>query len=141
MDDLSRSALIRAATTFVVVLVAGATLVYGANRIGGLSTSSSSSPTPGATSSSTPPATPEAWLAWVPGGMPSGFAESLTAIPAIGDTTTATADIAWLTASRKADGTTVDSPPSPYMIPIDTTGVEPSFASFLPQPERTEVAH
>jgi len=143
MDDLSRSALIRAATTFAVVVVAGATLVYAANRIGGLSSSSSSSPTPTPSASvgPAPPATPEAWLAWVPGGMPAGFAESLTAIPAIDDTTTATADIAWLTGSRKADGTPVDDPSSPYMIPIDTTGVEPSFASFLPQPERGEVAH
>jgi hypothetical protein len=141
MDDLSRSALIRAATTFVVVVVAGATLVYGANRIGGLSSSSSSSPTPtpSASVSPGPPATPVAWLAWVPGGMPPGFGESLTAIPAIDDATTATADIAWLTASQRVDGTTVDDPPSPYMIPIDTTGVEPSFASFLPQPERREV--
>src|SRR5207249_2008750 len=31
-------------------------------------------------------------------------------------------------------------PVAPYMIPIDTTGVEPGFASFLPQPERRLVA-
>src|SRR5262249_3724847 len=42
--------------------------------------------------------------------------------------------------STNAHGTIVDRPSSPYMIPIDTTGVEPAFASFLQQPERRLVA-
>ena len=54
--------------------------------------------------------TPEAWLAWVPGGLPDGFGASVTAIPAIANTTTATADIAWLTGSSDARGRAVDQP-------------------------------
>jgi hypothetical protein len=64
----------------------------------------------------------------------------MTALPAVDDTTTATADIAWLTSSANPRGTLVDRPSDPYMIPIDTTGVEPAFASFLQSPERLLVA-
>jgi hypothetical protein len=142
MDDLSRSALIRAATTFVVIAVAGATLVYGAGRIGSTaSTAGSSSPAPTGSAGPPGPGASQTWLAWVPGGTPDGFGGSIAAIPAVTDTTTATADIAWLTGSRNAAGVIIDSPTPPYMIPIDTTGVDlRSFPSFLPQPERREVA-
>ena len=143
MDDLSRSAWIRGATAFVVIAVAGTTLVYAAGRIGSESSASAppSSAAPTALASPAGTLTPEAWLAWVPGGAPDGFSEGLTAIPGITDTTTATADIAWLIGSRNAAGVIIDSPTPPYMIPIDTTGVDlRSFPSFLPQPERRQVA-
>ncbi len=137
LDDLTRTALIRGATAFAVVLVVGSTAVYTSARLRGDS-EGAASPTPVSPSPAQPPVTgtPEAWLAWVPGGLPDGFGASITAIPAIADTTTATADIAWLTGSSDARGRPVDQPVAPYMIPIDTTGVEPGFASFLPQPER-----
>ena len=141
LDDLTRTALIRGATAFAVVLVVGSTAVYTSARLRGGS-EGAPSPTPVSPSPAQPPvtATPEAWLAWVPGGLPDGFGASITAIPAIANTTTATADIAWLTGSSDARGRPVDQPVAPYMIPIDTTGVEPGFASFLPQPERRVVA-
>ena len=139
-DDLTRTALIRGATAFAVVLVVGSTAVYTTARLRG--GSDGQSPSPASPTPVQPPATgtPEAWLAWVPGGLPDGFGASITAIPAIASTTTATADIAWLTGSSDARGRPVDQPVDPYMIPIDTTGVEPGFASFLPQPERRSVA-
>src|SRR5262249_52503482 len=65
----------------------------------------------------------------------------MMSIPAIDDTTTETADVAWLTTSTNAHGSLVDMPSDPYMIPIDTTGVDGGFASFLQQPERRLVAH
>ena len=140
-DDLTRTALIRGAIAFAVVLVVGSTAVF---TSGHLRASSGVQPstTPVSPSPVQPAATgtPEAWLAWVPGGLPDGFGSSITAIPAIGATTTATADIAWLTGSSDARGRPVDQPVAPFMIPIDTTGVEPGFASFLPQPERRLVA-
>jgi hypothetical protein len=64
----------------------------------------------------------------------------MTSIPVITDTTTATADVAWLTSSANAHGTLVDAPIAPDMIPIDTTGAEPGFATFLQPPERRLVA-
>jgi len=140
-DELTRTALIRGGIAFAVVLVVGSTAVFTSGHLRAGS-GGQPSPTPISPTPVQPPATgtPEAWLAWVPGGLPDGFGSSITAIPAIGVTTTATADIAWLTRSSDARDRPVDQPVAPYMIPIDTTGVEPGFASFLPQPERRLVA-
>jgi hypothetical protein len=142
IDALTRSALIRGVTAFAVVLFVGSAAVYASSRLDGQT--SAATPSPSATVTTAPPSpgiqTPEAWLAWVPGGLPDGFASQMTALPAVDDTTTATADIAWVTSSTNADGKLVDQPSDPYMIPIDTTGVEPAFASFLQQPERRIVA-
>jgi hypothetical protein len=143
MDDPTRSALIRGVTAFVVVLSVGSAAVYASGRLDRETGAAPPSPSPSVTSP--PPAqgvaTPEAWLAWVPGGLPDGFVSQMTTIPAIVDATTATADIAWLTTSTNSRGALVDQPSDPYMIPIDTTGVEqPAFASFLQPPERRLVA-
>ncbi len=142
MDDLTRSALIRGVAAFAVVLFVGSAVVYASGRIDD-GTGQTLSPTPTVTTAPPTPGTetPEAWLAWVPGGLPEGFASEMTALPAVDDTTTATADIAWLTSSTNPRGSLVDEPSSPYMIPIDTTGVEPAFASFLRTPERGLVAN
>jgi hypothetical protein len=142
IEDLTRNALIRGAIASAVVLFVGWTAVFASERLGNDSASGGPSPTPPPTSAPPPvgTGTPEAWLGWVPGGLPDGFASEITAIPAIEDTTTATADIAWLTSSTNARGNLVDQPIDPYMIPIDTTGVEPGFASFLQPPERRLVA-
>jgi hypothetical protein len=142
IDDLTRSALVRGMTAFVVVLFVGSAAVYASGRLDRSDGAVGPSASQTATSPPPPPGvgTPEAWLAWVPGGLPAGFTSQLTTVPAIVDTTTATADIAWLTSSTNARGALVDRPSDPYMIPMDTTGVEPAFASFLQQPERRLVA-
>jgi hypothetical protein len=142
IDDLTRSALIRGVAAFAVVLTVGSAVVYAAGRLEQPGGAATVSPT---TTVTTPPPspgtqTPEAWLAWVPGGLPDGFASEMTSIPVIDDTTTATADVAWLTSSTNSRGNLVDMPSDPYMIPIDTTGVDTGFASFLQQPERRLVA-
>lgn len=141
MDDLTRSAVIRGVAAFAVVLFVGSAVVFASGRLDN-GTGQTLSPAPSVTAAPPSPGTetPEAWLAWVPGGLPDGFASSMTALPAVDDTTTATADIAWLTSSANPRGTLVDRPSDPYMIPIDTTGVEPAFASFLQSPERQLVA-
>jgi hypothetical protein len=141
MDDLTRSALIRGVAAFAAVLFVGSAAVYASGRLNG-GTNATPSPPPAPTTTPPPPGTqtPEAWLAWVPGGLPDAFASEMSAVPAIGDTTTATADIAWLTSSTDAHGNVIDRPSDPFMIPIDTTGVEPAFGSFLQQPERRLVA-
>ncbi|HJX06558.1 MAG TPA: hypothetical protein VJ736_00670 [Actinomycetota bacterium] len=135
MDALERRALIRGVATFVGVAVTGSTIVW----LGGRSDAGSATPTSSATpssSASAPAPTPEAWLAWVPGGLPSGFGDLVSTVPDVTAFATATADIAWMTASLDANGDGVDEPEAPMMIPMDVTGVDPTFATFLPEPER-----
>jgi len=78
LDDLTRTALIRGATAFAVVLVVGSTAVYTSARLRGDS-EGAASPSPVSPSPAQPPVTgtPEAWLAWVPGGLPDGFGASI----------------------------------------------------------------
>ena len=76
-----------------------------------------------------PPAT---FLAWVPKGLPAGFAEAVRALPETGPVTTVAEDHAWLTRSWDMDGRLVDRTSAPYRIPLDTIAVDPtSFAVFL----------
>ncbi len=134
MDPLLRRALLRGLGTFIVVMVVGWSLVaaFGGER-GPTPTASPTSPSP----SQTPPVpTPQAWLAWVPSGLPPGFGDLVSTVTDVTASTTATADIAWMTASLDANGDAVDQPKSPWMIPMDVTGVDPTFASFIPEPER-----
>jgi hypothetical protein len=136
MDDLHRRALLRGVTTFLAVAILGSLLVAVAG--GGEDTSAATSPgasTP-SPSVSPAPAEPQAWLAWVPGGLPSGFGDLIAGVPDVTATTTAAADTAWLTASFDANGDAVDQTRSPMMIPLDVTAVDPTFAAFVPQPER-----
>ena len=81
-----------------------------------------------------PPAT---LLAWVPKGLPTGFAEAVRALPETGPVTTVAEDHAWLTRSWDADGRLVDRTSAPYRIPLDTIAVDPtSFAVFLDLADR-----
>jgi hypothetical protein len=138
MDDLTQRALTRAISAFAGVALVGLAGVWVVGQLkgdeGGTVGNQTSTPT---VSVSTGPGTPASWLAWVPGGLPDGFSPLVTTIPEITSATTATADIAWLTSSRDASGVVHDRPQQPYMIPIETTGIEPTFASFIPQPERS----
>ena len=134
MDALERRALTRGLVTFVGVALIGSTIVW----LGGRSDAGSAAPTssPPPTSSAAPVPAPEAWLAWVPGGLPPGFGDLVSTVPDVTSATTATADVAWMTASLDANGDGVDQPEPPMMIPMDVTGVDPTFAAFLPEPER-----
>jgi hypothetical protein len=144
MEDLTRRALIRAIAAFSGVFLFGSAVVFSVQQLsaageddGGTPPTSSSTQSP--TSTPTGPATPEAWLAWVPGGMPEGFSGNLLTPPQVDTATTATADIVWMTASADATGAAVDVTSGEYLIPVDATGVEPAFASFVPEPERNLV--
>jgi hypothetical protein len=136
MDALERRALTRGLVTFVGVALIGSTVVWfgGRSDAGSAEPTGSTGPSP---STSVAAPTPEAWLAWVPGGLPSGFGDLVSTVPDVTATTTATADIAWMTASLDANGDGVDQPEPPMVIPMDVTGVDtPTFATFLPEPER-----
>jgi hypothetical protein len=135
MDELQERALTRGLGTFLVVMIVGSIAVSALTR-DGEATGGTASPTPPAPSASTAVAAPQAWLAWVPGGLPSGFGDLVSTVDDVTASTTATADVAWMTASFDAEGDGVDQPKSPWMIPLEVTGVEPTFASFIPEPER-----
>jgi len=134
MDALEQRALTRGLVTFVGVALIGSTIVWLGGRGDAGSVAPTASPPP--TSSAAPVPTPEAWLVWVPGGLPPGFGDLVSTVPDVTSATTATADVAWMTASLDANGDGVDQPEPPMMIPMDVTGVDPTFAAFLPEPER-----
>jgi hypothetical protein len=144
MDQRTRVALLRAVVAFVAVLLIGSGAVFAVETLQDSGTTTAT-PTPSGSASPSPTASPgegrpSAWLAWVPGGIPDGFGPQLTSVPSVQTTTTETADIAWLTGSTAADGTVVDAPVAPLAIPLDVTGVEPAFATFIPQPFRSTVS-
>jgi hypothetical protein len=137
MDELQRRALLRAAVAALVVLLVGGVAVFGVNRLRDTGEPvASPSPTGSAVPSPGDEPSQEAWLAWVPGGIPEGVGPAVTTVPVITQATTATSDIAWLERSVDASSVVVDDPPDPYLIPLDVTGIEPTYASFIPQPER-----
>ncbi len=88
-----------------------------------------------------PPAlTPEApttYLAWVPGGLPTGFGERVARLRGIVEVTTVAEDDVWLHRSWSGSGVEVDRPRAPFDIPIDAAAVRPaSFARVLPPVDR-----
>lgn len=143
-DELGMQALIRAGAAFVVTLVVGGLLVFligratdddGTQRADGSRTPPPSGPTTVSPTSSPLPT----WLMWIPGGLPDGVGPSITAVPLIRSATTATADIAWLSRSLDASDLVIDDPSDPYLIPLDVTGVEPSFSAFVPDAARSAI--
>src|SRR4249920_1666091 len=136
MDALRRRALTRGVATFVAVAAIGSTFVWVLDRGGDSAATSSPTPTQASPSTSVAPPAPQAWLTWVPGGLPESYGDLVSTVPDVVASTTATADVAWMTASLDADGNGVDEPQAPMMIPIETTGIDPTFAAFIPEPER-----
>ena len=73
----------------------------------------------------------EVLLVWTSGGLPPGFAEQVTALPAVTAHTTVLADLVRLVGSRDAGGTVVDAAPGGWAWPIDAFAVDPaSYGSF-----------
>ena len=84
----------------------------------------------------------DAYLAWVPGGLPPGFGGRIAALPIVGSVTVVAADNVWMTGSNDKDGNVVDAPPQPYMIPLDAAAIDPlPYSRFLPPEARPIVAH
>jgi hypothetical protein len=89
----------------------------------------------------TRPSAPETFLAWVPRGLPDGFAGRVERLSAIGRITVVAEDNVWLTRSWSAAGELVDHPTSPFRIPLDVAAVDVrSFAPFLPPADRAALA-
>jgi D-alanyl-D-alanine carboxypeptidase len=84
---------------------------------------------------------PPAWLAWITGSLPPGFAQRAAETPALGTTVVVAGDTRWMNASRDAAGHVIDRPDPPYAIPIDAFAVDPdAYAPFVPDADRTEVS-
>jgi hypothetical protein len=89
----------------------------------------------------TRPSPPETFLAWVPRGLPDGFAERVSRLPMIRRMAVVAEDNVWLARSWSAAGELVDHPAWPYRIPLDAAGVDPkTFSPFLPPADRTTLA-
>lgn len=89
----------------------------------------------------TRPSAPETFLAWVPRGLPDGFAGRVRRLPSIARLTVVAEDNVWLTRSWTAAGELVDHPAPPFRIPLDVAAVDPrSFSPFLPPADRATFA-
>jgi D-alanyl-D-alanine carboxypeptidase len=76
---------------------------------------------------------PPAYLAWMPGGFPDGFAAKVPTLPGVERAVVVAGDTRWLTRSRTLNGDVVDDPTAPYAIPIDAFAVDPvTYAPFTP---------
>ncbi|MGZ5298195.1 MAG: M15 family metallopeptidase [Actinomycetota bacterium] len=142
---MQRRALIAGVSAFLAVFVSGSVLVSLLNRAdaghGSASPSVSASGTP---SSPQPEPGPrvDAYLAWVPDGLPPGYGAAVAALPTVGKIAVVASDTIWMTSSSDADGNLVDEPPSPYMIPIDAAAIDPRpYARFLPPETRAIVGN
>jgi hypothetical protein len=97
-------------------------------------------PNSGSSPGTNKPTTPRAYLAWVPTGLPPGFAAGAAKLSYFDRVTVVLQDEIWLLRSTDDAGKTVKAP-APFAIPIDAAGIVPArFASFLPQPYRATVA-
>jgi hypothetical protein len=97
---------------------------------------------PTASSPSVQPSTdmPPAWLAWITGSLPVGFAQRAANTPTLGATVVVAGDTRWMTVSHDAAGHVIDRPTPPYAIPIDAFSVDPApYSSFVPDAYRKTV--
>src|SRR6476659_1008166 len=104
------------------------------------SASTTTSPSPPSSTSPDPADMPAAWLAWISGALPQGFAQRAATTPSLGTVVVVAGDTRWMTESRDAAGHVVDRPTPPYAIPIDAFSVDPAaYAPFVPENVRDEV--
>lgn len=79
----------------------------------------------------------DTFLAWTPGGLPSGFADAVARMPGIRRAVVVASDNTWLTRSYSHEGEVVDDPPPTFAIPLEVAAVDPrSYAPFLPPADR-----
>ena len=141
---MQRRAVIAGVSAFLAVFAAGTVLVSllrHADAAGGGASPSAVTPGPSSPQPEPGPSV-DAYVAWVPGGLPPGFGAKIAALPTIGQIAVVAADTTWMTSSSDKDGALVDQPPSPYMIPIDAAAIDPgAYAKFLPPETQAIVAN
>ena len=80
---------------------------------------------------------PDAFLVWVSGGLPPGFAKAASSIPELDRLVVFASDNTWLDGSISAEGEVVDDPPRGFAIPLEVAAVDPrDYAPFLPPADR-----
>ena len=83
------------------------------------------------------PEPPATFLAWTPGGLPTGFGRRAASLAGIDRVTTVRSDNTWLTRSYSSQGRLVDHPTRGYQIPLESAAVDPrGYAAFLPPADR-----
>jgi hypothetical protein len=139
---VQRRALIAGISAFVAVFIAGSVFVSLLRSASADSSAGSPSVSVGPSHSPAAGLSVDAYLVWVPGGLPPGFGAKIGALSAVGPFTVVAADNIWMTSSVDKNGNVVDQPPSPYMIPIDGFAIDPgAYARFLPPETRAVVAN
>ena len=136
--------MIAGVSAFLAVFVSGTVLVSLLSHADAGSADASVSPSRSPSGSPQPEPGPslDAYVAWVPGGLPPGYGSQVAALPTIGRIAVVAADNVWMTSSSDAGGDLVDEPPSPYMIPIDAAAIDPGpYSRFLPPETRAVVAN
>jgi hypothetical protein len=137
-----RRAIVAGIAAFLAVFVTGSLFAVlldraaeGTDGVVTPSASPSGSPEP------EPPARIDAYLAWIPGGLPPTFATRAGRLAGIDQVTAVAEDTAWMVASYGDDGHVVDRPDPPYMIPLDAAAIDPAgYAAMLPPEARAVVA-
>jgi hypothetical protein len=137
--------LIAGLAAFLGVLVSGSVLIalmrHADEADAPATPSASGSGTPTSPQPEPGPAV-DAYLAWVPAGLPPGYGASIAQLPSVGRIAVVASDTIWMTSSSDADGNLVDEPPAPYMIPIDAMAIDPKpYARFLPPETRAIVGN
>ncbi len=137
-----RRAIVAGIAAFLAVFVTGSLFAALLDRAGaGEDEPATPSVSPSGSPGPEPPPPIAAYLAWVPGGLPPSFAGRAAKMAGIDQVTAVAEDTAWMVASYEADGSFVDRPDAPYMIPIDAAAIDPAgYAAMLPPEARATVA-
>ncbi len=85
----------------------------------------------------TTPEAPQTFLAWTPGGLPSGFRQRVADLRGMRRAVVVASDNTWMTRSASPQGEIVDDPQGGFRIPLEVAAVDPrEYAPFLPPAER-----
>ena len=140
---MQRRALIAGMAAFLGVFVSGSVLVSLMRHAdeADAAASPSASHTPSSPQPEPGPVV-DAYLAWVPDGLPPAYGATIARLPTVGKLAVVASDTIWMTSSSDADGNLIDEPPAPYMIPIDAIAIDPKpYARFLPPETRAIVGN
>ena len=140
---MQRRALIAGMAAFLGVFVSGSVLVSLMRHAdeADAAASPSASHTPSSPQPEPGPVV-DAYLAWVPDGLPPAYGATIARLPTVGKLAVVASDTIWMTSSSDADGNLIDEPPAPYMIPIDAIAIDPQpYARFLPPETRAIVGN
>ena len=78
-------------------------------------------------------------LAWTPGQLPDGYAETVGRLRAVRRVAVVRSGVAWLDAWHDASGAT-RRPPEGYRIPLEVAAVDPGrYAAFVPPADRAAI--